>query len=195
MQRMQALMKESPPIQRSDDGRPAAGARIIKKYPNRRLYDTAISSYITLEDVRTLVREGIEFRVVDARSDEEITRNILLQVISEQEERGQPILSIELLQQLIRCYGDTMQGLMTSYLESSLRLFIKQQNVFREQLELLLGPSPVSALMDIAERNFETWAGMQASFLRALAAQREEREASEREQPGATPHNDRPDSG
>jgi polyhydroxyalkanoate synthesis repressor PhaR len=94
--------------------------RIIKKYPNRRLYDSAISAYITLEDIRRLVREGMPFRVVDARTEEDITRGILLQVILEQEERGQPIFSREILEQLIRSYGDAMQGFMTSYLEQSM---------------------------------------------------------------------------
>jgi len=100
--------------------------RTIKKYPNRRLYDTADSRYITLEDIKRLVREGVEFRVMDARSEEDLTRNILLQVISDQEERGEPILSAELLQQIIRFYGDTMQGLITNYLENSLRAFVER---------------------------------------------------------------------
>jgi polyhydroxyalkanoate synthesis repressor PhaR len=130
--------------------------RLIKKYPNRRLYDTTISSYITLQDVKRLVMEGVDFRVADARTDEDITRSILLQVITEQEERGEPILSTEFLQQIIRCYGDALQVLMSSYLESSLRLFLEQQQAFREQLRFLTGP------------NLNVWRTMQENFLRSL---------------------------
>jgi polyhydroxyalkanoate synthesis repressor PhaR len=143
-------------------------SRTIKKYPNRRLYDTADSRYITLEDIKRLVREGVEFRVMDARSEEDLTRNILLQVISDQEERGEPILSTELLQQIIRFYGDTMQGLITNYLENSLRAFVEQQNAFRDQLRVVMGPTPMSMLVELAERNFAMWRNMQESFLRAV---------------------------
>ena len=142
--------------------------RTIKKYPNRRLYDTADSRYITLEDIKRLVREGVEFRVMDARSEDDLTRNILLQVISDQEERGEPILSTELLQQIIRFYGDTMQGLITNYLENSLRAFVEQQNAFRDQLRAVVGQTPMSMLMELAERNFTMWRNMQESFLRAV---------------------------
>jgi len=141
--------------------------RTIKKYPNRRLYDTADSRYITLEDIKRLVSEGVELRVMDARSEEDLTRNILLQVISDQEERGEPILSTELLQQIIRFYGDTMQGLITNYLENSLRAFVEQQNAFRDQLRVVVGQTPMSMLMELAERNFAMWRNMQESFLRA----------------------------
>jgi polyhydroxyalkanoate synthesis repressor PhaR len=153
--------------------------RLIKKYPNRRLYDTAISSYITLQDVKRLVMEGVDFRVVDARTDEEITRNILLQVITEQEEQGEPILSTELLQQIIRFYGHALQGLMSSYLESSLRLFLEQQHAFREQLRLLLEPNPVGLLVDLAQRNLGIWRTMQENFLRSLKSAQPESSGSE----------------
>jgi polyhydroxyalkanoate synthesis repressor PhaR len=157
--------------------------RTIKKYPNRRLYDTADSRYITLEDIKRLVREGVEFRVVDARSEEDLTRNILLQVISDQEERGEPILSIELLQHIIRFYGDTMQGLITNYLETSLRAFIEQQHAFRDQLRVVVGQTPMSMLMELAERNFALWREMQEGFLRAVlpAAQDDTRPTGERD--------------
>ena len=98
--------------------------RVIKKYPNRRLYDTAISQYVTLDDIRELVAGGSSFQVVDAKSKEDITRSILLQIIVEQEESGDPILSTDFLARVIRFYGDAMQGFMGSYLEKSLESFL-----------------------------------------------------------------------
>ncbi len=141
--------------------------RIIKKYPNRRLYDTAISSYITLEDVKRLVLDRVEFKVVDARTQEDLTRSILLQIISEQEERGTPILTTELLEQLIRFYGDTLQDLMSSYLERSLQLFLDQQTAMRSQMQELLHQSPLGFMAEMAEQNISLWKSMQDSFLAA----------------------------
>lgn len=147
--------------------------RVIKKYPNRRLYDTAISSYITLEDVKRLVLEGVSFRVVEARSKDDITRSILLQIISEQEERGEPIFSTEVLSNIIRFYGDTLQGMIGRYLEQSLKAFVDQQHLFREQMRGL-NPleskfNPLSVMSDIAERNLTIWKNMQDTFSRNVA--------------------------
>src|SRR6478672_13112625 len=99
--------------------RMAQKLRIIKKYPNRRLYDTEISSYITLEEVRQLVLDGEDFEVRDAKSGDDLTRSVLLQIISEHEETGSPMFTTQLLSQVIRFYGDSMQGFMGSYLEKS----------------------------------------------------------------------------
>ena len=136
--------------------------RIIKKYPNRRLYDTEISSYITLEDVRQLITDGHEFEVRDARSGEDLTRSVLLQIIAEHEERGQPMFSTRLLSQIIRFYGDSLQGFMGSYLERSMQLFLDQQTQFRSQLTSLLGQTPWTMLNEMTERNLEMWKSMQA---------------------------------
>ena len=95
-------------------------ARVIKKYPNRRLYDTEISSYITIEDVRQLIVEGEEFEVRDARTGDDLTRCVLLQIIAEHEQDGEPVLSTQLLGQIIRFYGDSLQSYMGSYLERSM---------------------------------------------------------------------------
>ncbi|MBM4200072.1 MAG: polyhydroxyalkanoate synthesis repressor PhaR [Gammaproteobacteria bacterium] len=138
-----------------------ATERIIKKYPNRRLYDTGISRYVTIDDIRLLVRSGEKFRVVDAKTDEDITRNLLLQVILEQEDKGQPIFTIEILEQLIRTYGDAMQGFMTSYLKQSLDLFLQQQRIVQEQMDGLLKHGPVSALTEMAEQNLKLWQSLQ----------------------------------
>jgi polyhydroxyalkanoate synthesis repressor PhaR len=97
-----------------DEYRFMAATRIIKKYPNRRLYDTEISSYITIEDVRQLILDGEDFEVRDAKSGDDLTRSVLLQIIADQEQDGEPMLSTQLLSQLIRFYGDSLQGFMGS---------------------------------------------------------------------------------
>lgn len=141
--------------------------RIIKKYPNRRLYDTTVSSYITLEDVRKLVMEQEEFCVVDARSKEDITRSILLQIILEQEEDGDPIFSQQVLSQIIRFYGDALQGTLTQYLERSFGLFVEQQNALRQQMQSMMTADPLSFMREMTEKNMALWKDMQDSFFRA----------------------------
>ncbi|HEY0768654.1 MAG TPA: polyhydroxyalkanoate synthesis repressor PhaR [Steroidobacteraceae bacterium] len=106
--------------------------RTIKKYPNRRLYDTVESRYITLADIRRLVIERVDFVVIDKKTQADITRSILLQVIAEQEHDGEPLMSCDFLSQVIRSYGDAMRGMVGSYLEQSLKLFATQ-NAGREQ--------------------------------------------------------------
>ncbi len=146
-----------------------AQVRIIKKYPNRRLYDTEISSYITLEEVRQLVLDGEEFEVRDAKSGENLTRSVLLQIISEYEDRGQPMFTTRLLSQMIRFYGDSLQGLMGGYLERSLQVFLDQQQQFRSQLNNMLGQTPWSMMNDLTERNMDLWKSLQQGFLTATA--------------------------
>lgn len=143
--------------------------RVIKKYPNRRLYDTEISRYITLEEVRQLVLQNIPFRVEDKRTHEDITRSILLQVIAEQEEGGNPIFTTDLLTFIIRFYGDPMQSSISRYLELSMQLFMQQQNHFSEQLRTKLGQAlPLQALKDLAERQVPIWRSVRKEFLRNL---------------------------
>jgi polyhydroxyalkanoate synthesis repressor PhaR len=139
----------------------AAQDRIIKKYPNRRLYDTTESRYITLADVRQLVLDKVEFTVVDKASGDDITRQILLQVIAEQEAQGEPALSREFLAQLIRSYGTQVQGVMGSYLEQSMRLFTAQQAQVRERIKGVVGVDPVETAVDVAQRNYQRWRGVQ----------------------------------
>jgi polyhydroxyalkanoate synthesis repressor PhaR len=146
-----------------------AQVRVIKKYPNRRLYDTEISSYITLEEVRQLVVDGEEFEVRDAKTGEELTRAVLLQIIAEHEERGQPMFTTQLLSQVIRFYGDSLQGFMGGYLERSLQVFLDQQQQFRSQLNTMLGQTPWSMLNDLTERNMDMWKSLQQGFLNAAA--------------------------
>jgi len=134
--------------------------RLIKKYPNRRLYDTESSKYITLADLKDLVAGGACVKVVDSNSDEDITRSIMLQIIMEAESAGEPMFSSAMLQQIIRFYGGTLQGMFAKYLEESLQLFTRQQAQLRETM----GADPVSAMSRIAEQNMKMWTEFQKSF-------------------------------
>lgn len=154
--------------------------RIIKKYPNRRLYDTEISSYITIEDVRQLILEGEQFEVRDAKSGDDLTRSVLLQIIADQEQQdGEPMLSTRMLSQLIRFYGDSLQGFMGNYLERSMQVFLDQQQVFRQQMGNLLGQGPWAMMNQLTERNLELWQEFQRNMGSSFTPPR----------PGSTPHN------
>ena len=111
----------------------ANATRLIKKYPNRRLYDTRTSAYITLADVKQLVLDSEDFKVIDAKSEEDLTRSILLQIILEEEASGAPLFSSQMLSQIIRFYGHAMQGMMGAYLEKSMVAFVEIQQKFQEQ--------------------------------------------------------------
>jgi polyhydroxyalkanoate synthesis repressor PhaR len=116
-----------------------APVRLIKKYPNRRLYDTKTSSYITLADVKQMVLKQEDFQVVDAKSGEELTRQILLQIILEEESGGVPMFSSDLLSQMIRSYGSAMQGFMGSYLEKNIEAFQQLQKALQDQSQKIYG--------------------------------------------------------
>lgn len=120
---------------------------VIKKYANRRLYNTSTSTYVTLEDLAKMVREGVDFVVFDAKTNEELTRQILTQIIFEEESRGQALLPVQFLRQLIGFYGGQMEGVLPSYLEMSLENFSRQQEQFRDQMTKVLGATPASGLM------------------------------------------------
>jgi polyhydroxyalkanoate synthesis repressor PhaR len=119
--------------------------RIIKKYPNRRLYDTETSSYITLQDVKKLVLEHVEFRVEDAKTKDDLTRAILMQIILEEESAGAPMFSSDMLSQIIRFYGSAMQGMMGNYLEKNIHTFIEMQKKLQDQSKQLYGQNPLLA--------------------------------------------------
>jgi polyhydroxyalkanoate synthesis repressor PhaR len=113
--------------------------RIIKKYPNRRLYDTANSGYITLADVKQMVLEFIDFQVIDAKSGDDLTRGILLQIILEEESAGMPMFSSEMLSQMIRFYGNALQGIMGNYMEQNVKAFLVIQNKLQDQAKQIYG--------------------------------------------------------
>ena len=146
-----------------------ASVRTIKKYANRRLYDTAISQYVTLEDIRNLVIHSEPFQVVDAKSGEELTRSILLQIICEREDSGDPILSTEFLERVIRFYGDAMQGFMGNYLEKSIDSFLQQQETIRTQMNSLMEQTPLSVMAQMTERNMDLWKSMQENLITTYA--------------------------
>jgi len=144
--------------------------RVIKKYPNRRLYDTEESRYITLSDVRDLVLKKVDFVVIDKKSGEDITRTILLQVISEQEQHGEPIMSQDFLSQVIRSYGKVVPGFMADYLEQSTRFFLTQQQNFRGQVKRVVGIDPIEAVAEVAHKNYTRWKALQDEVFRMLAS-------------------------
>ena len=119
--------------------------RLIKKYPNRRLYDTKTSSYITLADVKQMVVKNEDFQVVDAKTNEDLSRQILLQIILDEESGGMPMFSSDLLSQMIRSYGSAMQGFMGSYLEKNLEGFQQMQKALQEQSQKLYGDNSKSS--------------------------------------------------
>ena len=142
--------------------------RIIKKYPNRRLYDTKISSYITIEDVRQLIVDGEDFEVRDAKSGDDLTRQVLLQIIAEHEQDGEPMLSTQLLSHIIRFYGDSLQGFMGNYLERSMQIFLDQQQQFRQQMGGMIGQTPWTMMNQLTERNLELWREFQHNLIGAM---------------------------
>ena len=137
----------------------------IKKYANRRLYNTGTSTYVTLEDLATMVKAGEDFVVYDAKSGEDITRSVLAQIIFEQENKeGQNLLPINFLRQLIRFYGDSMQMLVPRYLEVSLESLTREQEKFRQHIAQAFGGGPFGALEDQARRNMEMFERAFAMF-------------------------------
>jgi len=129
---------------------------VIKKYANRRLYNTAASSYVTLDHLSEMVREGVDFVVQDAKTGEDITRSVLAQIIFDQESRGQNLLPVQFLRRLIRFYGDQMQGFLPPYLEMSMESFAKAQEQMRENMSRAFGAStPVAAFEEQAQRNMQ----------------------------------------
>ncbi|MDC0534820.1 polyhydroxyalkanoate synthesis repressor PhaR [Francisellaceae bacterium] len=141
--------------------------RIIKKYPNRRLYDTAISSYITLDDVRKIVLECEPFQVIDSKSKEDITRSVLMQIINEQEEVGEkPMFTNDFLQQVIRSYGNSMQEILTGYFDNTLDAFLNQQKRIQDNVSNLIDSTnplkqdtmnPVTYFQNVAQKNLDVW--------------------------------------
>jgi polyhydroxyalkanoate synthesis repressor PhaR len=130
-----------------------SGTIVIKKYANRRLYDTETSSYITLELLSQMTREGRDFVVVDAKSGEDITHNVLTQIIMEEEQRGgESLLPVNFLRQLISLYGDSMQSMVPQYLEASMEAFRKNQQQFQEAMQGAFSGGPFA---EIAKRNME----------------------------------------
>jgi polyhydroxyalkanoate synthesis repressor PhaR len=140
----------------------ASATRLIKKYPNRRLYDTQTSTYITLADVKQLVLEQAEFQVVDAKTGEDLSRQILLQIILEEEQGGMPIFTPPVLAQIIRSYGNAMQGMMGSYLEKNVQAFIDIQKKLQEQSQAFYSTNKIGPEM------WTQYVNMQAPMIQSM---------------------------
>lgn len=138
-----------------------SGTVIVKKYANRRLYNTETSSYITLDHLAQMTREGRDFKVIDAKTEEDITHSILTQIIMEEENRGQTMLPVSFLRQLISLYGDSMQAVVPQYLEASMEAFRRNQAQFRSAMEGAFAAGPFAA---IAKRNMEMFEAAASAF-------------------------------
>ncbi len=141
--------------------------RLIRKYTNRRLYDTGSSSHVTLEDLRRLIVAGEKIKVIDDKSGEDLTRAVLLQIISEQEQFGEPVLGPDLLEMIIRFYGRPMQALLTRYLEQAFTTMLRQQESMQVEMAKAL-QTPLAPFAEMARKNMELWEQMQAATRDAL---------------------------
>lgn len=148
-------------------------AVIIKKYANRRLYNTESSSYITLEHLAAMTREGKDFKVIDAKSGEDITHAVLTQIIVDEETRGQTMLPVNFLRQLIALYGDSMQALVPQYLEASMEAFRRNQTQFRDAMAGAFAGGPFA---ELAKRNMEMFETAASAFKRSAASKPSEPE-------------------
>jgi polyhydroxyalkanoate synthesis repressor PhaR len=161
---------------------------IIKKYANRRLYNTGTSTYVTLEDLAVMVKKGEDFAVYDAKSGEEITRSVLTQIIVEQENKeGQNLLPITFLRQLIRFYGDSMQTLVPRFLEASLQSFTKEQGKLREQMAQAFGGVGFGPMEEQVRRNMEMFERAFAVFAPFARREGEAAASAESDKPPAAP--------
>src|SRR5499433_3468023 len=147
----------TPNNDKQNDGRPV----VVKKYANRRLYNTATSSYVTLDDLARMIKEGGDFIACDAKTGEDITRSVLTQIIVEQEQKGQNLLPISFLRQLISLYGDSMQFLVPGYLEQAMLAFAQNQEQMRRNLQATFGIFPFGQFEEMGKQNM-------ALFERAL---------------------------
>jgi polyhydroxyalkanoate synthesis repressor PhaR len=143
--------------------------RLIRKYANRRLYDSVGSRHVTLEDLRQLIVAGEKIKVVDDKSGEDLTRSVLLQIISEQEQFGSPVLGSELLELIIRFYGRPMQALLSGYLEQAFTTMLRQQETMQSEMAKAL-QTPFAPLSELARKNMELWEQVQAASRDAFSS-------------------------
>jgi polyhydroxyalkanoate synthesis repressor PhaR len=150
-------------------GRIMSNQRVIKKYANRRLYDSTGSRHVTLDDLRKMIVSGDKVKVIDDKSGEDLTRAVLLQVISEQEQFGTPVLSIDLLESIIRFYGNPVQEMLTRYMEQSVGSLVRQQQAMRAEMAKVL-EGPMAPIAEFARQNMEQWSKIQASMMSAFTS-------------------------
>lgn len=164
-----------------------ANAVVIKKYANRRLYNTATSTYVTLDDLAEMVKKGTDFVVYDAKTGDEITRSVLTQIIFEEESKGQNLLPIKFLRQLIHFYGDSMQAFVPGYLEMSLESLTKEQDKLRQQMAEIWGADPFKAMQEQTERNMVMFHDAMRMFNPFTAAMANQQPQQQRPQGQAQP--------
>jgi len=150
----------------SDGGKPAP--RVIRKYPNRRLYDTVESRYVTLADIRRLVVERVDFIVLERKTQQDITRSILLQVIAEQEGAGESLMSRDFLSHVIRSYGSGLQDFVGRYLDESIQLFTREQREIRDRFKSVVGVDPLETVTAVAQKNYQRWKALQEEVFSRL---------------------------
>lgn len=156
---------------------------VIKKYANRRLYNTASSSYITLDDLASMVRENVEFAVFDAKSGDDITHSILTQIIMDEEANGEQMLPVSFLRQLISMYGNSMQSMMPSYLEATVTNFREKQTEIREAFEKGMANNPISA---IHETNMAMMRAAAETFIPGVGSKAGSKKAETKPQEGSS---------
>ena len=153
----------------SSEAKSGRGAqRVIRKYPNRRLYDTVESRYVTLADIRRLVVERVDFVVLDRKTQQDITRSILLQVIAEQEGAGESLMSRDFLSQVIRSYGSGLHDFVGRYLDESIKLFAREQRELRERVKNVVGLDPLETVTAVAQKNYQRWKSLQEEVFSRL---------------------------
>ena len=150
----------------SDGGK--ATPRVIRKYPNRRLYDTVESRYVTLADIRRLVVERVDFVVLERKTQQDITRSILLQVIAEQEGAGESLMSRDFLSHVIRSYGSGLQDFVGRYLDESIQLFSREQREIRDRFKSVVGVDPLETVTAVAQKNYQRWKALQEEVFSRL---------------------------
>jgi len=154
---------------------------LIKKYANRRMYDTALSKHVTMDDIRGIIVSGAKVKVVEDKTGEDITRTVLLQVIAEQEQFGRPVLSTEVMESIIRFYGNPLQDLLSRFLEQSMSAFVRQQKAFSRQFASMVQESSLTTIAEITQKNLEFWNGLHKDFLAGMTGTRKRDSSKEPE--------------
>ncbi|MGH1543850.1 MAG: polyhydroxyalkanoate synthesis repressor PhaR [Arenicella sp.] len=149
--------------------------RIIKKYPNRRVYDTHDSKYIKVSDIRDMVVTGIKFKVIDSQSKEDVTRSVLLQIIIEQESETNPLFTSDNLENFIRYYSKNQGQVFSEFMDQSLAFFNYQQEQFNTGVQEMLKQNPVSMFAEFHQKNTEMWQSMQDSFMGQFQDKKDEK--------------------
>ena len=151
-------------------------ARLIKKYANRRLYDTEASAHVTLDGIRDLIVAGHDVRVVDETTGDDISRSILLQIIADRELGGRPMLDADFLMGLIRMYGNPMQDMVGEFLTRSFDTLMEQQHQYQEQMRKAMAASPLEAMQKLTAENLKAWQSVQDAFVKQMTGKKDKAE-------------------